>query len=254
MRPISIPGGENGRRSLNTCRLHGSPTHLHNHRSGGGGRHHHHHHHSALVRGMDLMDDMPLPYHDHNHHNSPMSPINFNLLSAASTAVPNPAATNATANSTTTGAGGLLDPNSNFHKSLAAANTNDSKTGTGNLLLKTAGATGHLSCCNSLFLNDLQQAAAVTTGATTADLLLGDNGVAVPLNNNLPTNVLPSGMIINTTDTGTTVPAGGGKGDKTGPNRNRWLECPELTKAMDGVTYIADHTRKEEESSRVGRE
>ncbi|XP_061514514.1 acetylcholine receptor subunit alpha-like isoform X2 [Anopheles gambiae] len=228
-----------------------SPTHLHNHRSGGGGRHHHHHHHSALVRGMDLMDDMPLPYHDHNHHNSPMSPINFNLLSAASTAVPNPAATNATANSTTTGAGGLLDPNSNFHKSLAAANTNDSKTGTGNLLLKTAGATGHLSCCNSLFLNDLQQAAAVTTGATTADLLLGDNGVAVPLNNNLPTNVLPSGMIINTTDTGTTVPAGGGKGDKTGPNRNRWLECPELTKAMDGVTYIADHTRKEEESSRV---
>ncbi|EAA06247.3 AGAP000329-PA [Anopheles gambiae str. PEST] len=237
--------------SLNTCRLHGSPTHLHNHRSGGGGRHHHHHHHSALVRGMDLMDDMPLPYHDHNHHNSPMSPINFNLLSAASTAVPNPAATNATANSTTTGAGGLLDPNSNFHKSLAAANTNDSKTGTGNLLLKTAGATGHLSCCNSLFLNDLQQAAAVTTGATTADLLLGDNGVAVPLNNNLPTNVLPSGMIINTTDTGTTVPAGGGKGDKTGPNRNRWLECPELTKAMDGVTYIADHTRKEEESSRV---
>ncbi|XP_041782332.1 acetylcholine receptor subunit alpha-like isoform X1 [Anopheles merus] len=237
--------------SLNTCRLHGSPTHLHNHRSGGGGRHHHHHHHSALVRGMDLMDDMPLPYHDHNHHNSPMSPINFNLLSAASTAVPNPAATNATANSTTTGAGGLLDPNSNFHKSLAAANTNDSKAGTGNLLLKTAGATGHLSCCNSLFLNDLQQAAAVTTGATTADLLLGDNGVAVPLNNNLPTNVLPSGMIINTTDTGTTVPAGGGKGDKTGPNRNRWLECPELTKAMDGVTYIADHTRKEEESSRV---
>ncbi|XP_041782428.1 acetylcholine receptor subunit alpha-like isoform X4 [Anopheles merus] len=230
---------------------HFSPTHLHNHRSGGGGRHHHHHHHSALVRGMDLMDDMPLPYHDHNHHNSPMSPINFNLLSAASTAVPNPAATNATANSTTTGAGGLLDPNSNFHKSLAAANTNDSKAGTGNLLLKTAGATGHLSCCNSLFLNDLQQAAAVTTGATTADLLLGDNGVAVPLNNNLPTNVLPSGMIINTTDTGTTVPAGGGKGDKTGPNRNRWLECPELTKAMDGVTYIADHTRKEEESSRV---
>ncbi|XP_040174034.1 acetylcholine receptor subunit alpha-like isoform X1 [Anopheles arabiensis] len=237
--------------SLNTCRLHGSPTHLHNHRSGGGGRHHHHHHHSALVRGMDLMDDMPLPYHDHNHHNSPMSPINFNLLSAASTAVPNPAATNITANSTTTGAGGLLDPNSNFHKSLAAANTNDSKTGAGNLLLKTASATGHLSCCNSLFLNDLQQAAAVTTGATTADLLLGDNGVAVPLNNNLPTNVLPSGMIINTTDTGTTVPAGGGKGDKTGPNRNRWLECPELTKAMDGVTYIADHTRKEEESSRV---
>ncbi|XP_052899703.1 acetylcholine receptor subunit alpha-like [Anopheles moucheti] len=240
--------------SLNTCRLHGSPTHLHNHRSGGG-RHHHHHHHNALVRGMDLMDDMPLPYHDHNHHNSPMSPINFNLLSTASTAVPNPQH-GTTITGATTGTG-LLDPNSTFHKSLAAANTNDSKANA-NLMLKGTATTGggHLSCCNSLFLNDLQQAAtaAVTTGATAADLLLGDNGVAVPLNNNLPTNVLPSGMIINTTDTGTTVPTGaasGGKGDKTGQNRNRWLECPELTKAMDGVTYIADHTRKEEESSRV---
>uniref|UniRef100_A0A182P8J1 Nicotinic acetylcholine receptor alpha 3 subunit n=1 Tax=Anopheles epiroticus TaxID=199890 RepID=A0A182P8J1_9DIPT len=243
--------------SLNTCRLHGSPTHLHNHRSGGGGRHHHHlHHHNALVRGMDLMDDMPLPYHDHNHHNSPMSPINFNLLSAASTAVPNPAATANANSTTTTGTGGLLDPNSTFHKSLAAANTNDSKSAAAaaNLMLKAGAggaAAGHLSCCNSLFLNDLQQAAAVATGATTADLLLGDNGVAVPLNNNLPTNVLPSGMIINTTDTGTAGTGGGGKGDKAAQNRNRWLECPELTKAMDGVTYIADHTRKEEESSRV---
>uniref|UniRef100_A0A182R0D1 Nicotinic acetylcholine receptor alpha 3 subunit n=1 Tax=Anopheles farauti TaxID=69004 RepID=A0A182R0D1_9DIPT len=233
--------------SLNTCRLHGSPTHLHNHRSGSG-RHHHHHHHNALVRGMDLMDDMPLPYHDHNHHNSPMSPINFNLLNAASTAVPNPQP-NATVTATGTG---LLDPNSTFHKSLATANAEDSKANA-NFLLK--GTAAHLSCCNSLFLNDLQQAAATggaTPGTNPADLLLGDNGVAVPLNNNLPTNVLPSGMIINTTDTtSTTRTTAGGKGDKTAGARNRWLECPELTKAMDGVTYIADHTRKEEESSRV---
>lgn len=33
--------------------------------------------------------------------------------------------------------------------------------------------------------------------------------------------------------------------------RNRWHTCPELSKAMDGVTYIADHTKKEEESTRV---
>lgn len=33
--------------------------------------------------------------------------------------------------------------------------------------------------------------------------------------------------------------------------RNRWHACPELHKAMDGVTYIADHTRKEEDSTRV---
>lgn len=33
--------------------------------------------------------------------------------------------------------------------------------------------------------------------------------------------------------------------------RNRWQACPELHKAMDGVNYIADHTRKEEESTKV---
>uniref|UniRef100_A0AAG5DIX6 Nicotinic acetylcholine receptor alpha 3 subunit n=1 Tax=Anopheles atroparvus TaxID=41427 RepID=A0AAG5DIX6_ANOAO len=235
--------------SLNTCRLHGSPTHLHNHRSGTG-QHHHHHHHNALVRSMDLMDDMPLPYHDHNHHNSPMSPINFNLLNAASTAVPNP-------QHATTGTS-LLDPNSTFHKSLAASASDGAKDGTNLLNLNSSvGATAgaNLSCCNSLFLNDLRQAAAaaaVATGTTPNDLLLGDNGVAVPLNNNLPTSVLTSGMIINTTGPdGTSTGGAKSQGDKTGQNRNRWLECPELTKAMDGVTYIADHTRKEEESSRV---
>lgn len=33
--------------------------------------------------------------------------------------------------------------------------------------------------------------------------------------------------------------------------RHRWHTCPELHKAMDGVTYIADHTKKEEESTKV---
>lgn len=32
---------------------------------------------------------------------------------------------------------------------------------------------------------------------------------------------------------------------------HRWQACPELHKAMDGVNYIADHTRKEEESTKV---
>jgi hypothetical protein len=36
--------------------------------------------------------------------------------------------------------------------------------------------------------------------------------------------------------------------------RNRWHTCPELHKAMDGVTYIADHTKKEEESTRVSKQ
>lgn len=33
--------------------------------------------------------------------------------------------------------------------------------------------------------------------------------------------------------------------------RYRWHGCPELLKAMEGVTYIADHTKKEEESNKV---
>lgn len=33
--------------------------------------------------------------------------------------------------------------------------------------------------------------------------------------------------------------------------RHRWHACPELHKAMDGVNYIADHTKKEEESTKV---
>lgn len=31
----------------------------------------------------------------------------------------------------------------------------------------------------------------------------------------------------------------------------RWHRCPELHKAIDGINYIADQTRKEEESTRV---
>lgn len=31
----------------------------------------------------------------------------------------------------------------------------------------------------------------------------------------------------------------------------RWHRCPELNKAIDGINYIAEQTRKEEESTRV---
>lgn len=41
------------------------------------------------------------------------------------------------------------------------------------------------------------------------------------------------------------------KDDRCSGLRHRWQACPELHKAMDGVNYIADHTRKEEESTKV---
>lgn len=35
------------------------------------------------------------------------------------------------------------------------------------------------------------------------------------------------------------------------PRLQHWHQCPELHKAIDGVRYIADQTKKEEESTRV---
>lgn len=44
---------------------------------------------------------------------------------------------------------------------------------------------------------------------------------------------------------------GASKADTSPQLKYRWHGCPELHKAMDGVTYIADHTKKEEESTKV---
>lgn len=39
--------------------------------------------------------------------------------------------------------------------------------------------------------------------------------------------------------------------DSLCPRIQHWHQCPELHKAIDGVRYIADQTKKEEESTRV---
>ncbi len=81
------------------------------------------------------------------------------------------------------------------------------------------------------------------------------------------TNVIINNIKSNTTSIGTTnldsgvvQPTELGNDDEVGKEklegkdstvRNRWHTCPELHKAMDGVTYIADYTKKEEESMRV---
>lgn len=40
------------------------------------------------------------------------------------------------------------------------------------------------------------------------------------------------------------------EGDVDG-RRRCWINCPEVTKAVEGVRFIAEHTRREEESIRV---
>jgi nicotinic acetylcholine receptor len=77
--------------------------------------------------------------------------------------------------------------------------------------------------------------------------------------NNIKTNTttigttnLDSGFVQPSTTTATgTADADTKKKEENNCLRNRWHTCPELHKAMDGVTYIADHTKKEEESTRV---
>ncbi|XP_055587538.1 acetylcholine receptor subunit alpha-like isoform X2 [Uranotaenia lowii] len=246
--------------SINTCRLHGSPTHH--------GGHHHHHHHGGLRHGIDLMDDLALPYQDHNHHNSPISPNYLNLFSssAASTAVPNPL--HSTGSGTTGGlssaGAALLDPHSTFQTNLAGGLGGAGKTNTNVIINNTATNTttrSNLSCCNNLFLNDGRTVGLDSSAQLTNNNILGMGGLGglgVPMDSS---TAVPTVPIINTTvdsglggSGGTGIGGLGGSTDSTGkdkPTRNRWLACPELHKAMDGVTYIADHTRKEEESTRV---
>jgi nicotinic acetylcholine receptor len=100
-----------------------------------------------------------------------------------------------------------------------------------------------------------------------------NNIISNNLNSTTSTNVIINNIKTNTTTIGTTNPDSGivhqlstGSCDDTGADvdtttlklsrksskhKKHWRTCPELHKAMDGVTYIADHTKREEESTRV---
>ena len=123
----------------------------------------------------------------------------------------------------------------------------------------------------------------ITSNATLASGLLtsaahqNSNNISNTSNFNNASSTTPSNNVIinniktNTTTMGTTNPESGvvqpaesstaaagvdaniKTKDENNCLRNRWHTCPELHKAMDGVTYIADHTKKEEESTRVSK-
>lgn len=220
--------------SIGTCRLHGSPKH------GGASStnvspHHrlHHHHHMYLhrshsrVQSLDLMDDLPLPFQTDPHHLSL-------LVQESPMLSPNPPPS-------------VVESNGQNLVSTAATATlasGQSSTATNN---------PNLSSCNTIsnFNN-------TTTATNTTNVII----------NNIKTNTttigttnLDSGIVQPTATTTTTTATEGddattdtlkSKSEKKESSvRNRWHTCPELHKAMDGVTYIADHTKKEEESTRV---
>jgi nicotinic acetylcholine receptor len=117
--------------------------------------------------------------------------------------------------------------------------------------------------------------ATLASGLSSSAAHQNSNNISNTSNFNNASSTTPSNNVIinniktNTTTIGTTNPESGvvhpseASTTTAGVNadaktkeednclRNRWHTCPELHKAMDGVTYIADHTKKEEESTRV---
>lgn len=172
----------------------------------------------SRVQNLDLMDDIPLPFQTDPHH--------LNLLVQESP---------------------MLSPNP--PPSVVESN--------GQNLLQTAATNPTLASGQS-------------STATTNPQNLSSNNASNFTNNSTTTNttnVIINNIKSNTTTIGTTnLESGvvqpsevecnneGGKCTlerKEAALRYHWHTCPELHKAMDGVTYIADHTKKEEESTRV---
>lgn len=170
----------------------------------------------SRVQNLDLMDDLPLPFQTDSHH--------LNLMVQESPMLsPNPPPS-------------VVDSNGqNLQHNVAATNTlasGQSSTVTTNPNLSSSNASN--------FTNN-------TTATNTTNVII----------NNIKTNTTTIGT---TNDSGIVHPTEVEGGDDTKAKckleakealKHHWHTCPELHKAMDGVTYIADHTKKEEESTRV---
>lgn len=210
--------------SIGTCRLHGSPKHG---SSTNVSPHHrlHHHHHMYLhrshsrVQNLDLMDDLPLPFQTDPHH--------LNLLVQESPMLsPNPPPS-------------VIESNGQNNFSSTATNTLASGQ-------STTTTTNNPNINNSNTVSNLNNN---STSTNTTNVII----------NNIKTNTTTIGTT--NLDSGIVQPSTTSDGDETITKNNveskesnvrhRWHTCPELHKAMDGVTYIADHTKKEEESTRV---
>lgn len=226
--------------SIGTCRLHGSPklgasTNVSPHHR----LHHHHllhmhHTHHSRVQSLDLMDDIPLPFQTDSHHlglmnqdspmlspNPPPSVIDSNPQNLLHTISTTTASTNLLAAGQTTGPT-HLNNSTNINNQI-----NNISSNTSNFNSTTTST--------NVIINNIK------TNTTTLGTTNPDSGNV----HQLPSTAAGTG-------------AGAAGDDEETKNsledsclRNRWHTCPELTKAMDGVTYIADHTKKEEESTRV---
>lgn len=220
--------------SIGTCRLHGSPKigqstnaspHLHHHHM----RHLHRSH--SRVQSLDLMDDIPLPFQTDSHHLSI-------LVQESPMLSPNPPPSVVVEAN-----GGPLAPLQINTGGIKSSSTTIISNQINNVTTSSTSAT---STTTNVIINNIK------TNTTTFGTANMESGVVTATtannNNNIAGGVLGSGECSEKKSSTSTS----NKGAENNCMKNRhWRTCPELHKAMDGVNYIADHTKKEEESTRV---
>lgn len=177
-------------------------------------RHHHMHHlhrSHSRVQSLDLMDDLPLPFQTDPHH--------LNILVQESPMLsPNPPP------SVVVEANGGIVPSSALANASHVVNPSSTATSTTNVII------------NNIKAN--------TTSYGTANM---DSGVVTTQKQQQQQQ---QSSTLGASGETSEKKASTAKENNCMKNRH-WRTCPELHKAMDGVNYIADHTKKEEESTRV---
>ncbi|CAO1385566.1 unnamed protein product [Diamesa serratosioi] len=184
----------------------------------------------SRVQSLDLMDDIPLPFQMDSHH--------LNLMNQDSPMLsPNPPPS-------------VIDCNNQNLIQTSSTSTNLLATG------QTTGQTTHLNNSTNQINNISSNTSNFNSTTTSTNVII----------NNIKTNTTTLGMtnpdsgnVHQLPSTTAAAAAAAAAAEEQERNnilednclRNRWHTCPELTKAMDGVTFIADHTKKEEESTRV---
>jgi nicotinic acetylcholine receptor, invertebrate len=193
----------------------------------------HLHRSHSRVQSLDLMDDIPLPFQTDSHHLSI-------LVQESPMLSPNPPPSVVVEAN-----GGPLAPLQINTGSIGGMKSSIISNQINNVTTSSTSATSMTT--TNVIINNIK------TNTTTFGTANMESGVVTTQQQQQQqqssTNiagVLSSGECSDKKSSSTN------KGAENNCMKNRhWRTCPELHKAMDGVNYIADHTKKEEESTRV---
>jgi nicotinic acetylcholine receptor, invertebrate len=196
----------------------------------------HLHRSHSRVQSLDLMDDIPLPFQTDSHHLSI-------LVQESPMLSPNPPPSVVVEAN-----GGPLAPQIPLQINTALASggvgmksstiANQISSSTNNV---TTSSTATSTTTNVIINN-------IKTNTTTFGTANMESGVVTTQQQQQHSSTNNLGTAGESSD----KKSSSNKGTENNCMKNRhWRTCPELHKAMDGVNYIADHTKKEEESTRV---